>query len=332
MLKNIVSAFITSMILSLATTAQKATPIIYKQFNPGALWYDEKGEVINAHGGGIIYDKGTYYWFGEIRGRRGTQGVNLYSSKDLYNWKFEALALAPESDTTSDITMGYVMERPKVIYNAKTKKYVMWFHLELKGKGYSAARAGVAVSDKITGPFKFVNSFRPNGNMSRDMALFVDEDGSAYHIYSSRENYDLRISKLQDDYLSPTTKDSMLFSDHREAPALFKYKNKYFLITSGCTGWAPNAATLHVSNSLFGPWEAKGSPMVGPDAELTFGGQSTYVLPIEGKKDAFVFIGNKWNPNDLRDSRYQFLPIQFKNDLPVIQWKDNWTLQENKID
>ncbi|HXL55684.1 MAG TPA: hypothetical protein VN958_05470, partial [Chitinophagaceae bacterium] len=36
-------------------------------FLPGEIWYDEDGKPINAHGGGILYDKGTYYWFGEIK-------------------------------------------------------------------------------------------------------------------------------------------------------------------------------------------------------------------------------------------------------------------------
>ncbi|HWJ25720.1 MAG TPA: family 43 glycosylhydrolase, partial [Flavisolibacter sp.] len=180
-------------------------------FKPGEIWNDTEGNVINAHGGGLLFKNNTYYWYGEARGKTASQGVNVYSSKDLYHWKFEALALSPATDTLSDIRMGCVMERPKVIYNKKTKKYVMWFHLELKGKGYSAARAGVAISDRLTGPFTFLKSFRPNGNMSRDMNLFVDEDGTAYHIYSSRENYDMRIAQLTDDYLSVTTKDSMLF-------------------------------------------------------------------------------------------------------------------------
>ena len=306
--------------------SKKADSSTYSSFRPGELWYDDKGELINAHGGGILYNNNTYYWFGEVRGRGASRGVSVYSSKDLYNWKAEGLALAQADDTLSDITKGCVMERPKVIYNRKTKKYVMWFHLELKGKGYSAARAGVAVSDKVTGPYTFVSSFRPNGNMSRDMTLFVDDDGSAYHLYSSRENYDLRLAKLSDDYLTPTTKDSLLFANHREAPAVFKHKSKYYLITSGCTGWAPNKASLHVADNLFGPWKLIGDPMTGPNAALTFGGQSTYVLPVAGKKDAFIFMADKWNPKDLKDSRYIWLPIQTKNDQPAIEWTDEWKL------
>jgi beta-galactosidase len=296
-------------------------------FTPGALWYDDHGELINAHGGGLLYQNKTYYWFGEKRGADTFEGVTVYSSKDLYNWKYEGVALATSPDPQSDIATGCLMERPKVIYNKKTKKYVMWFHLELKGKGYSAARAAVATSDKITGPYMYVSSFRPNGNMSRDMTLFVDDDGSAYHIYSSRENYDLRIVKLSDDYLTATTQDSLISSHHREAPAMLKYSGKYYLITSACTGWAPNKANVYVSSSLFGPWQLlPGNPMRGENAELTFGGQSTYLLPVTGKKDAFIFMGDRWNPKNLTDSCYLWLPVQFELGVPYVAWMDKWSL------
>ncbi|MDQ3843028.1 MAG: glycoside hydrolase family 43 protein [Bacteroidota bacterium] len=298
----------------------------YHAFSPGEVWYDDRGEVINAHGGGVLYVDHTYYWFGEKRGQRASEGVNVYSSKDLYNWTYKGVALSPADDTTSDIARGCLMERPKVIYNPKTGKYVMWFHLELRGQGYKAARAAVAVSDSVTGPYKFINSFRPNGNMSRDMSLYVDDDGSAYHIYSSRDNYDLRLAKLSDDFLTATTKDSMLFSQHREAPALFKYNNKYYLITSAATGWAPNKATLHVADNLFGPWHLLGNPMVGQNADSTFGGQSTYVLPVAGYKNAFIFMADKWNPKDLKDSRYIWLPVQFNGRTPFVEWMDHWDL------
>jgi beta-galactosidase len=300
-------------------------------FKPGDLWYDVDGEVINAHGGGILFANKTWYWFGEKRGRHASEGVNVYSSKDLYRWKYEGLALAQSQDTANDIAVGCVMERPKVIYNAKTKKYVMWFHLELRGQGYKAARAGVAISDKVTGPYTFLKSFRPNGNMSRDMTLYVDDDNKAYHIYSSRENYDMHIMQLSDDYTSPTAKDKMIFSEHREAPAIFKYNKKYYLITSGCTGWAPNKASVHVADSLSDEWKNTGNPLHGKGADSTYGGQSTYILQITGGRGpAFIFMADRWNPKDLRDSRYLWLPVQFKNGEPYIEWMDGWKLNQAK--
>ncbi|QNL50740.1 family 43 glycosylhydrolase [Olivibacter sp. SDN3] len=297
------------------------------KFVPKALWKDTDGEHINAHGGGVLFHEGTYYWYGERRGdRTSSGGISVYSSKDLYNWKNEGAVLSPVDNPDSDITWGCVMERPKAIYNAQTRQFVLWFHLELKGQGYAAARAAVATSDTPTGPFKFIESFRPNGNMSRDMGLFVDDDGAAYHIYSSDENYALRIARLREDYLGPTTEDTLLFRNHREAPALFKHRGKYYLITSGCTGWDPNEASLHVADQLFGPWELIGDPMRGGEAKKTFGGQSTFVLPVQGKKDAFIFMADEWRPKKLQDSRYIWLPIQMHADGINIEWIDEWSL------
>jgi beta-galactosidase len=305
---------------------QKQSPKQPPQFNTGALWYDTNHEVINAHGGGLLLVNKTYFWYGEKRGTSASEGVSVYSSKDLYHWKNEGLALPKSNDPNSEIAVGGLIERPKVIYNTKTKKYVMWFHLELPNQGYKAARAGIAISDTPTGPFRYLKSFRPNGNMSRDMTLYLDDDGSAYHIYSARENYDLRIVKLTDDYLDATQQDSLLFSNHREAPAIFKKNHLYYLITSGCTGWEPNQASLHVASSLFGPWKLLDDPMQGPLANKTFGGQSTYILPLKDKKNAFIFMADKWNPKDLKDSRYLWLPIEFENNQPVIKWQEQWQL------
>lgn len=297
------------------------------EFVPGARWLDTDGHHINAHGGGIVLVEDTYYWYGERRGDKTTSaGVGVYSSKDLHNWKNEGIALSPVKDDKSDLRKGCIIERPKVIYNKKTKKFVMWFHLELKGQGYAAARAGVAVADRAIGPFKYVESFRPNGNMSRDMGLFVDEDETAYHIYSSDENYALRIAKLTADYLKPTKTDSLLFRNHREAPAIFKYNKKYYLITSGCTGWAPNQASMHEATNIFGPWKLIGDPLKGPGAKSTFGGQSTFVLPVQDKKNAFIFMADIWKPKNLQDSRYIWLPIKLASEKPIIEWVDKWGL------
>ena len=87
---------------------------------------------------------------------------HCYSSKDLYNWKDEGVALSVVTDdSTHSIAKGCILERPKVIYNKKNNNYVMWFHLEPKGAGYSGALSGIAVSDKVAGP-KFLRAVRPN--------------------------------------------------------------------------------------------------------------------------------------------------------------------------
>jgi len=347
-----------------------------KSFKPGVLWPDNNGVHINAHGGGILNFNGVYYWFGEHKteGRRGNStlvGVHCYSSKDLYNWKDEGIALKITDDTTSLLQKGCVIERPKVIYNKKTKKFVMWFHHELKGKGYSAAMTGVAVSDKVTGPYAWKKSFNPNagiwpanftpeqkavkfteklkdwseewktavkegmfiqrdfakGQMARDMALYIDEDGKAYHIHASEENLTLHISELNDDYTDFTGKYvTVAPAGHNEAPSIFKKDGKYFMITSGCTGWAPNAARLMTSGSVMGEWTLLGNPCHGEKAEITYNSQSTYILPVPGKKGQFIFMADRWVPENAIDGRYIWLPVQFdQQGIPFLEWKDEWS-------
>jgi hypothetical protein len=205
-------------------------------------------------------------------------------------------------DPASVISRGNVIERPKVIYNRKTRKFVLWFHTELRGKGYDAAQTTVAQSDKVVGPYTVVRSLRPDagtcplnmptgqmegpvpqgvlqqtskewfeaatnggivrrdlkgGQMARDMNLFVDDDGTAYHLHASEENATLHISQLSDDYLSFSGKWVRAFPGaHNEAPAVFKWKAKYYMIGPGCTGWTPNAARSAEADSMLGEWRA----------------------------------------------------------------------------
>lgn len=347
------------------------------EIHPGQLWPDNTGVHVNAHGGGMLYANGSYYWFGEYKSDTTSvalKGVTCYSSTDLVNWKNEGIALpVMPVGSFSDIESGCILERPKVVYNKKTKKYVMWFHLELKGKGYAAARVGVAVSDKATGPYRFVHSYRPcagfwpdnmpeeqrtlkvtpddfskwwtpqwhkavdeglfirrdleGGQMSRDMTVYVDDDQKAYHIYSSEENLTLHIAELTDDYQNHTGKFIRIFpGGHNEAPAIFKKDGTYFMITSGCTGWDPNEARMFTAPSIWGPWKQHPNPCRGEDANLTFHSQSTYIFPVEGKKDAFVFMADRWRPKHPSDARYIWLPIQFDNGLPYLKWYDAWSL------
>ncbi len=347
-----------------------------KSFHPGKQWSDDKGVHINAHGGGMLYYQNKYYWFGEYKSESTSSalvGVTCYSSSDLYNWKNNGIAMDVSDDEKSDIAKGCIIERPKVVYNKKTDKFVMWFHLELKGQGYAAARVGVAVSDKVTGPYKFIRFFRSNpgvypanmteeqknmsldvkdyekwwtpewykavsnglftkrdlkeGQMSRDMTIFVDDNGKAYHIYSSEENLTLQIAELTDDYLGHSGKYIRIFpGGHNEAPAIFRKDGTYWMITSGCTGWDPNEARMFSAPNIWGPWKQHPNPCVGNDAKLTFHSQSTYVQKVEGKKDAFIFMADRWTPKHPIEATYIWLPIQFEKGVPVLKWHDQWNL------
>jgi beta-xylosidase len=249
----------------------------------------------------------------------------------------------------------------------------MWFHLELKGRGYDAARYGVAVADRPEGPYRFLYSQRADagtwpiefgqqelavvdtlneanfkewwtpawrkavdqglivkrdfgtGQMSRDMTLYVDDDGKAYHIFSSEENLTLHIAELTGDYLHHTGRYTRVApAGHNEAPAIFKHDGTYWMITSGCTGWEPNEARMFSAPSIWGPWTQHPNPCRGPKADKTFGGQSTYILTLDDGRS--VFMADIWRPRHPRDARYIWLPIEFEQGKPVVRWRDEWEL------
>ncbi|MBE5871379.1 MAG: hypothetical protein E7294_08990 [Lachnospiraceae bacterium] len=397
-------------------------------FYPDEIWKDTAGNVIQAHGGGVLWDEKTqkYYWYGENKGEEKTAsggivaiGVSCYSSEDLYNWTYEGMALPvfnnpaflkggnasddtplylPESsaeyqeakqakkavseyDTLEKyntpkqiealnalyegmnvtqkqalyekLNWNCVMERPKVLYNAKNDNYVMWFHKDGEGIGnYELAQTGIAVSESPAGPFRLIDTIRPNGMESRDMTLFQDDDGTAYLIHSSEDNWTLYIAQLNEDYTGLTGAYSRNYVDKsgskgvyaREAPAIFKADGKYYLISSGCTGWRPNQMGYSVTDDIRkglsktgekGPFQMDtlSNPCVGTDAQLSFGGQSTYVLQVQGKQDCFIYMGDKWNSTNLKDSRYQWLPIRIDKEKQklTIAWSEEWSLEDLEL-
>lgn len=337
-------------------------------FHPGEIWRDNAGAPINAHGGGILYFQGIYYWYGELKQGEtylpksntswgGTRvlagGVSCYASTDLYHWTNEGVVLPSLPDRPDeDLYDGNVIERPKVIYNSRTKQFVMWLHQD-DGR-YAAARSGVALSQSPTATFHYLGSFRPDagrwpvnvtpadktpafdhilqrdfsgGQMARDQTVFVDDDGAAYLFYASENNATMHVSRLTDDYLHTTGQYARILDGQSiEAPAVFKARGKYFLIGSGCTGWAPNAAHCAVAEHIFGPWTELGNPCRGENAAKTFNCQVTYVLPLPGRQDCFIALFDRWQQWDLANSRYVWLPLTFENAKPVIKWQGLWSI------
>ena len=353
-------------------------------FRPGEIWRDTNRVPINAHGGGFLYHDGTYYWFGEhkLEGEAGNfahVGVHVYTSRDLYTWSDAGIALGVSDAPKSELVPGCIIERPKVIHNRLTGKFVMWFHFEPMGLNYGGSRSGVAIADTPIGPYRYLGSLRPNagvwplnaadelkhpltdaelahlntldlpggpvpyypkhalfrrdfagGQMARDMTLFVDDDGTAFHLYASEANGTLHISQLTDDYLRPVGRYVRVFPGRfHEAPALMKARGRYFLFTSDCTGWAPNAARVSTAASIWGPWEELGNPCMGRGAQIanTFESQPAFILPIAGNPDAFIFAADRWRPRNAIDGRYVWLPIVFKHGVPMVTWHDVWDLR-----
>jgi hypothetical protein len=318
------------------------------EFRPGEVWRDTAGNPIQAHGGGVLVRSNVYYWYGEDRTPGGRGAVACYSSTNLLDWKREGVVLSREALPRVDGRATFV-ERPKVIFNRRTSKYVLWSHLEQRG--YRYARAGIGVSDSATGPFTFLHAMRPitndfgfpeddgsrqkqQGGTFRDMNLFVDDDGRAYVFYAAEDNYTMYVVRLNEEFTGPDqpvaenrTWARILVRDHREAPAPFKHKGRYYLITSACTGWKPNAADYAVAENILGPWKMHGNPCIVLESQTTFGAQSTFVLPAPGRPGSFIFMADRWNPQNLPDSRFIWLPFTIQTDGTFsIEWRERWSL------
>lgn len=295
----------------------------------GTMWLDTDGNPIQAHGGMIEKFDGIYYWYGENKAgetvlkenglhRVDFIGFSCYSSADCISWKNEGLVLKASDQPGSPLHKSRVGERPKVLYNEKSKKYVMWFHLD--SHDYMTAHTGVAVADRPTGPFQFVREMCPNRFDSRDMTLFKDTDGKAYLIYSSDWNKTLRIAQLTDDYLDVNGVYSHAFPEQeREAPAIFIKDGLYYMITSGCTGWEPNNALFGISHNIFSGWKLIGDPCTGENARQTYFGQSTYVFEKDGRHYLML---DHWNPSNLKESGYSILPVRADNGHLTVSFQE----------
>ena len=370
----------------------------------GDAMYDTEGKLIQAHGGQIqqfeVNGKKKWYWIGEDKTNdyRPCPGIHMYSSDDLYNWDDEGVVLKTAktyeefltdkyfTDLYGDLETeedrkriftdiwqgessdeGCVIERPKMLYNDKTGKYVIWFHADGQdpfssgGGNYAKAKAGVAIADSPAGPYKLLGSYLLNyqegadhgfdgdvGGHVRDMNLFKDDDGTAYVMYSSDGNKTMHIARLNEEYTNVAQPDNSkavegvdftrnFVGESREGPAMFKYRNKYYMITSGCTGWNPNRAGYAVADHPMGPWTMVGDPCTDEESNTTYHTQSTCVFPVDAAAGKFIYMGDRWKnsevpengPGTLKDSRYVWLPVEFIADGEIaLRRYSDWTLED----
>jgi beta-galactosidase len=298
--------------------AMSQQPAGLTSFKPGGEWLADDGIHIDCHGGNIIYVESlkTFYWYGEHRGQ--PRGASCYSSKDLYNWKNEGVVLEKGDIQT--------FERPKVIYDEVNKRYVMWFHYD--GNGYTIAELGVAVSDSPTGPFTIKDHYRPNGHESRDIGMYFDPGTKKAFIgyAADHSNLTIRMVELSADYLSVTSNDVDIKA-HCEGPGILKKGGIFYLLTSGCSGWTPNPGTYYIAPDIMGPYTDQGHPFIGDAGNNSFNSQPCYIFKIPGYKDAYLYMGDRWNGGGRPESQYVFLPITITEEGKMeLHWYNDWDL------
>jgi len=285
---------------------------------PGTMWTDTSGNRLEAHGAGIFTVGSTYYMVGEDKQAGATfTAVACYSSTDLVHWTRQADALSRQA--SGDLSAGRIVERPKVLFNSATGRYVMWMHID--SSSYSDRRAGVATSTTPCGPYTYLGSTRPLGNQSRDLGLFKDDDGTAYLMHDDPAGL-LRIDRLSADYTS--AQSAVATFPELEAPAIAKVSGRYFLLASHLTGWSTNDNVYATATSLAGPWS--GFTNVAPAGTSTYNSQTSFLLPVTGSAGtSYVYVGDRWNAGDLNSSLPVWLPITLTSGgTAVLSWFSSW--------
>ena len=286
----------------------------------GNLWITADGDTVQAHAPGFFKIKDTWYMVGEDRSREWRPDVNLYSSRDLQNWSFEKKIIA-NGVTSPDLGSTRMIERAKLLYNKKTKRYVVWCHWE--SSNYGASEAACFSSDRIDGTYRLEWSGRPLGIKSRDCNVFVDTDGTAYFISTTEENQHLGLFRLSDDYLSIVEHTQLFPWQRREAPAIVKLDQKYFMFSSACTGWAPNQCKLSWSHDLKTGWSTLEN--IGDDK--AFRTQPAAILEIKGSKDTtYLYVGDRWKDPNLAQSKTIIFPVTFTNTSCKFQYIDRFEI------
>jgi hypothetical protein len=301
-----------------------ATTITIK---PGGTWNDTTGTPIQAHGGGFLKIDDTWYWVGEDKttntgGSGFFYAVSIYASKDLSTWEHRNKIITTATDPL--LASDRIIERPKIIYNDKTKMYVMWAHWD--NSAYTDSNAGIFKSSTIDGNYTYVDHIKPGGHDTRDCTLFKEDDGTAYFIAVGNNNSDLWVYPLSDDYLSVKSGSSgtdIFPSQWREAPAIVKINSTYYLITSWSSGWNPNQGEYATATSITGPWSA----LKNIGDSTTYQSQSTYIITVTGSQSTtYIFAGDRWNSDNLSKSQYVWWPLTISGTMMSMSNSAQWSL------
>ena len=269
---------------------------------PGEIWLDTKGERIQAHGASMFYENGKYYWYGEDKtytrkkGKLWTWGIKCYSSTDLVNWEDLGHIVEPTPDDRKSILHpNRRMDRPHIVKNEKTGKYVLW--LKYCDKNHFA----ILIANNLLGPYTPINPFlRPDGRQAGDFDLAVDVETGICYLYVELDHREVLVYKLNDDYTDVTEEKTVIYTGlnppfAREGVTHFMHNDKHYILTSGMIGYVPNPSEIAVSDNWMGPFTVLGNPHVDDKSSASFNSQASCVFRVAGT-DKIVVMADRWVP------------------------------------
>jgi hypothetical protein len=289
---------------SFATSAARPVRPRYTAIHPGEEWLDNRGKPIQAHGGSVISVGDHFYWYGENKefttgkGAPQSWGIRFYRSKDLYNWEDLGSIIPPSTEQSSPLSSKTFPERPHILYNPRTRKYVCWIKVRGQGPEYRLVMA----ADRITGPYRTVHRhLAPAGMAAGDFDLVADPDTGRAYMYFEHDHKELVCIELTDDWCGVTDRMSRHFPsgapDTKEGIACFRRNGKLYLTASGMTGYFPNPTTVVAAHDYHGPFEEVGDLHPSDRSRTSFNSQISCIFKHPRRKDLYIAMADRWFPH-----------------------------------
>jgi hypothetical protein len=280
----------------------------YTSIRPGQPWLDTDGKPIQAHAPQIFIKDGIYYWYGENKEHTTmgsnvwTWGIRAYRSTDFYNWEDMGLIIEPDTlNPLSPLHYSQTLDRPHILYNKKTNKWVCWIK-SMDTDGFFI----ILQADRFEGPYTLIRSLKPEGFGVGDFDLWADPATGKAYVWFERPHWELICAELTDDYLGTNGR----YSEHfvglrppytREAPSHFVYNGRHYMFTSGTTGYVPNPSRVCVFDDPHGEYTDLGCPHTNDEFEDSFGSQIASVISIEAPSktagETIIALADRWLPH-----------------------------------
>ncbi len=262
----------------------------------------------------LLYDD-IYYAYGT----HASDGIEVYTSKNLKTWKKEPQLALSQKNSWGDQWFW----APEVYYIPEKDRFYMYYSAD--------THIQVATSKSTLGPFKqeVKEPMLPNEE-SIDNTLFIDDDGTPY-LYFDRFNDGLNIwvAELEKDLIT-IKKESLKKVIHvsqkweevwprvNEAPFVIKHKNYYYLTYSANSYESPFYGVGYaISSSPLGPWKKyEGNPILQKPQDLVGVGHSHFFTDKEGQL-RIVFHAHKDRENIHPRGMY-ISKVKFTKDTPPI--------------
>lgn len=290
---------------------------------------DIQGNILDVHDGCLHFFEGRYYLYGtsygDTNGLTYTNRYLVYSSPDLAAWTLEG-------DLIDSLPRG-LFYRPYIAYNAKRRKYVLWFNWYPK---LWEAKYGVAESDTPQGPYHIVKDEVALGfEQPGDLGLFVDDDGTAFLTYTSIKNdHGVTVEQLDENYTASTKKNCGAIAVDCESPAMFKRQGLYYLLFDNTCFFCPagSGARVYTSQNPLGPWTERGNINRSKDGRTLITAQQTHIARLPSPTgDVYLWMGDRWSSSPdgskAHDFQYWSSPLKFKEDgmIEVLSWENEWS-------